>query len=131
MHGLGLKNVHSDCSRTGGLIRSVEGKVAQRHNVARTGADGDTGSGTGQNAGYLTGPAVDRNGFSNRHASERTIRVEGIDLAAGSGLCDRAGEGLAGCGAAARIGVVSGSRDPSTSSLRVRRAQANYGNGER
>ena len=62
--------------------------------------------------------AVNGDGLGGGERAE-AARIEGIDLAAGSGLGDGAGPGLAGSGAAAGVDVVAHARHPCSRRLRL------------
>src|SRR5262249_48066250 len=61
--------------------------------------------------------AFDRNCLGDRDRTE-TTRIQDIDLAAHLRLGDGAGKGLAGCGAAAGVGIVANPPDPGPRGLR-------------
>src|SRR5436190_4196222 len=65
--------------------------------------------------------AADRDRLRDRDGAE-TARIEHVDLAARGGLADRAREGLAGRGAAARIGIVADAGHPRTRRLGTQRS---------
>ena len=65
--------------------------------------------------------AGDGDRLGDGHAAE-AARIEDVDLAAGGGLRDGAREGLAGRGAAARVGVVADARDPGPGRLGERQS---------
>ena len=74
--------------------------------------------------------AGDGHRLDDRHGAE-AARIEAVDLAARGGLRDRAGEGLARRGAAARIDVVADARNPGASRLRGRRSRKARGHADR
>ena len=64
----------------------------------------------------VTPATVDGDRLGDRHGA-KAARIEAIDLAAGGGLGNGAGERLARGGAAARIGVVADAGNPGAGRL--------------
>src|SRR5438045_9798661 len=93
-------------------------EAAKRDLVIRSGVHDDgIRAGNKHTPGYaFTG---DRDRLRDRHGAE-AAGIEAVYFAARRGLRDRAGKGLARCGAAARVGVVAEPRNPGAG-LRLRR----------
>ena len=117
--------VVDDQSPTGKKADAVEPRAgaidvdaAKRDVVVHSGVHDDAvGAGNNHTRGHaFTG---DRDRLRNRHGA-KAAGIETVDFAARRGLRDRAGKGLARCGAAARVGVVADPRNPGAG-LRLRR----------
>ena len=90
-----------------GRIDAVEDQSAQMDHVAGAGADDDAaGAGGGDHAGAADGVTEDGDRLGDGHRAE-VAGIEHIDLAAGTGLRQRRGEGQAGRHARARIGIAA------------------------
>src|SRR5205814_4999014 len=101
---------------------AIDVEAAKRDLVRRPGVHDDgIRAGNKHTRGYtFTG---DRDRLRDRHAAE-AAGIETVDFAARRGLRDRAGKGLAGRRAAARVGVVADPRDPGPGRLRLSGAGA-------
>ena len=86
--------------------------------VARVWNVDDDGIGPRHEHAGCPGLADDGDRLRNGHPAEAT-RIEAVDLAAGSGLRDGAGERLARRRAAAGIGIVADARHPGSRCLRL------------
>ncbi|MEI9886387.1 MAG: hypothetical protein WDN08_07760 [Rhizomicrobium sp.] len=82
------------------------------------------------NTGFAGTFAGDGHRLGDRDRAE-AAGIERVDLAARSGLGNRAGESLARRRAAARIDVVTDAGNPSTRRLRLRRRRPHDGNKRR
>ncbi len=94
---------------------AIDADVAQAHDVVGTSVH-DHAVGAGIEHAAPDAAAVDGDRLGDGDPAE-AARVEHGDRAAGRGLDDRAGEGLARRGAAARIDVVADARDPGAGRL--------------
>ena len=102
----------------------VDREVAQDDRSFAAGVDDDAVRAGGEDAaGHAV--AVDGDRLGDRDGAE-AARIEDVDLAAGCGLRDRAGERLAGRRAAARVDVVADAGDPGAGRLRVGGPDAKY-----
>src|SRR5947208_1485777 len=101
---------------------AIDVEAAKRDVVVHSGVHDDAvGVGSKHTRGHaFTG---DRHRLRDRYGAE-AAGIETVDFAACSGPRDRAGKGLAGRGAAARVGVVADPRDPGPGRLRLSGAGA-------
>src|SRR4030095_2481579 len=114
IHFCGLNDIHAANAVAG----SVYGEAPDCDHFVSWCVDNNSGRKGGQNSGKSAG-AIDRNRLGNCNCP-KTTWIEGIDLAAVSGLGNCTGESLAGCGAAAGVGVVADSGHPGARCLRLR-----------
>jgi hypothetical protein len=97
--------------------RADEIKAAQHHDIVHASIDNDAIAAADDDASLDVG-AVDRHRLGDGHGAE-AAGIDAVDLAAGGGLRNRSGEGLAGRRAAARIGVVADAGYPGAGRLRL------------
>src|SRR5712691_5271111 len=97
---------------------SIDSDVANGHNVIGRGLDNNSVGAGDEDGGNLSAATVKCNGFSDGDCAEPTW-IQGVNFASGSSLGNSSGPGLAGSGAAARIGIIPNARNPGPGCLSI------------